>query len=255
MDNSVIAKSGWLSRQTSILKKWKKSWVELYRDGHLKYYENECSPNAEDIIFMPTECLAVKAGLQVEGVQPPEGYGVQNLLSVITSTGKTWVFCGESLDDMRAWQLALEQARIFGMHPHLSGHPSAYMSGYNSGYLPTYTELGGVATADNLQNGCKSTLSHVHPTGLVAVVASGTGAWSSILEINMTNQHEAAACVFTPVSVRWSAARCLWRKFVLLASVSCGQRDENLREPSQDCRVGDQKLPIQNAAGGSLLQL
>ncbi|CAL1273672.1 unnamed protein product [Larinioides sclopetarius] len=123
----------------SILKKWKKSWVELYRDGHLKYYENECSPNAEDIIFMPTECLAVKAGLQVEGVQPPEGYGVQNLLSVITSTGKTWVFCGESLDDMRAWQLALEQARIFGMHPHLSGHPSAYMSGYNSGYLPAYT--------------------------------------------------------------------------------------------------------------------
>ncbi|PRD34761.1 UNVERIFIED_CONTAM: Pleckstrin homology domain-containing family B member 2 [Trichonephila clavipes] len=65
MDNSVIAKSGWLSRQTSILKKWKKNWVELYRDGHLKYYENECSPNAEDIIFMPTECLAIKAGLQV----------------------------------------------------------------------------------------------------------------------------------------------------------------------------------------------
>ncbi|PRD34762.1 UNVERIFIED_CONTAM: Plekhb2 [Trichonephila clavipes] len=77
--------------------------------------------------------------IQVEGVQPPEGYGIQNLLSVITSTGKTWIFCGESLDDMRAWQLALEQARLFGMHPHLSGHPSAYMPAYNPGYLPAYS--------------------------------------------------------------------------------------------------------------------
>lgn len=39
--------------------------------------------------------------MQVEAVQPPEGYGIQNLLAVITSTGKTWLFCGESLDDMR----------------------------------------------------------------------------------------------------------------------------------------------------------
>lgn len=137
MDNSVIAKSGWLYRQTTILKKWKRNWVELYRDGHLKYYENECSPNAEDIIFMPTECLVVKAGAQVEGISPPDGYGAQNLLSVVTSTGKTWIFCGESLDDMRAWQLALEQARLFGMNPPLSGQPPGYVP-YNPSYLPAY---------------------------------------------------------------------------------------------------------------------
>lgn len=138
MDNSVIAKSGWLYRQSTVLKKWKKNWVELYRDGHLKYYENECSPNAEDIIFMPTECLTVKVGLQVEAVQPPEGYGIQNLLAVVTSTGKTWVFCGESLDDMRAWQLALEQARLFGMHPQIP-HPPSYLPAYNPGYLSAYS--------------------------------------------------------------------------------------------------------------------
>lgn len=165
MDNSVIAKSGWLYRQkieahrrkialphdperhtppphtafSSVLKKWKKNWVELYRDGHLKYYESECSPNAEDIIFMPTECLTVKVGLQVETVQPPEGYGIQNLLAVVTSTGKTWIFCGESLDDMRAWQLALEQARLYGMHPQLPAHHSPYLPAYNPGYLSAYS--------------------------------------------------------------------------------------------------------------------
>ncbi|XP_054710484.1 pleckstrin homology domain-containing family B member 2-like isoform X2 [Uloborus diversus] len=136
MDNSVIAKSGWLYRQ--ILKKWQKNWVELYRDGHLKYYETECSPNAEDTIFMPTECLAIKAGLQVEAVQPPDGYGIHNLLSIITSTGKTWIFCGESSDDMRAWQLALEQARLFGMHPQMSAQAPQYMAAYNPGFLSAY---------------------------------------------------------------------------------------------------------------------
>lgn len=47
----------------------------------------------------------------------------------------------------------------------------------------------------------------------------------------------------------------LWRISVLLASVSWGQRNENLWEPSQDCMVDDQTLLVQNAAGGSSLQL
>ncbi|XP_013778231.1 pleckstrin homology domain-containing family B member 2-like isoform X1 [Limulus polyphemus] len=138
MDNSVIAKSGWLLRQTTILKKWKWSWVELYRDGQLKYYENEHSPNAEDIILMTTDCLAIKTGSQVEGVQPPEGRGIQYLFSVVASSGKTWIFCGESLDDMRAWQLALEQARLFGIQPRTCGQPPPYLP-YSPGYLPAYT--------------------------------------------------------------------------------------------------------------------
>jgi hypothetical protein len=45
--------------------KWEKNWVELYRDGFLKYYESDHSPNAEDIIFMPRECILVKTGIQV----------------------------------------------------------------------------------------------------------------------------------------------------------------------------------------------
>jgi len=46
-------------------KEWIKNWVELYRDGYLKYYESDYSPNAEDLIFMPTDCVAIKTGSQV----------------------------------------------------------------------------------------------------------------------------------------------------------------------------------------------
>lgn len=143
MDNSVIAKSGWLYRQTTIMKKWKKSWVELYRDGHLKYYENNQSPNAEDVIMMPTECLSIKTGAQVEGVQPPQMYNSQSLFSISSTTGKTWIFCGESLDDMRAWQLALEQARLFGVQQRILGQipPPPYMHyGYQGVAPPPYPD-------------------------------------------------------------------------------------------------------------------
>lgn len=44
---------------------WTKNWIELYRDGYLKYYESDYSPNAEDIIYMPTECISIKTGSQV----------------------------------------------------------------------------------------------------------------------------------------------------------------------------------------------
>ncbi|XP_064455506.1 pleckstrin homology domain-containing family B member 2-like isoform X2 [Ornithodoros turicata] len=158
MDNSVIAKSGWLNRQSKILKKWKRSWVELYRDGHLKYYETNHSPNAEDVIFMPTECVAVKTGAQVEGAQVVPTMNAQCLFSVMATNGKTWIFCGETLDDMRAWQLALEQARLMGVqtrvcaqNPYLQppppysascrvvGEPSVtYVSQTNVGYPPYY---------------------------------------------------------------------------------------------------------------------
>lgn len=112
-DNSVIAKSGWLYKLSDT--GWVKGWVELYRDGYFKFYENDHSPNAEDVIFMPTECILIKTGGQVSidanSSVPSHHYSTQCLFSVSTSN-KVWSFCGETLDDMRAWQLALEQARL-----------------------------------------------------------------------------------------------------------------------------------------------
>lgn len=42
----------------------------------------------------------------------------------------------------------------------------------------------------------------------------------------------------------------LGRISVLLPSVSCGQRNENPREPSLDCMMDDKKFPVQNPSGG-----
>lgn len=45
--------------------KWDRSYVELYRDGYFKYYESDHAPNADDVIYLPTECVAIKTGYQV----------------------------------------------------------------------------------------------------------------------------------------------------------------------------------------------
>ena len=134
MDNSVIARSGWLMRRVSG-KDWRKNWIELYRDGYLKYYENDYSPNPEDVINMPTECISIKTGLQVEeSYCPPSGFSSQCVFAVSASGNKKWVFCADSPDDMRAWQLALEQARLLISRPphhtqhghHHQTHPHAH---------------------------------------------------------------------------------------------------------------------------------
>ncbi|KAI1301234.1 Pleckstrin homology domain-containing family B member 2 [Halotydeus destructor] len=115
MDNSVIAKSGWLYRK-GVDCPWEKNWIELYRDGNLKYYESDHSPNAEDIILMPSECISIKTGCQVEpNVLPPRRFSNQCYFSVTTSS-KHWHFCAENLEDMRSWQLALEQSRLMLFH-------------------------------------------------------------------------------------------------------------------------------------------
>lgn len=100
--------------------------MELYRDGYLKYYESDHSPNAEDTIFMPTECTRIKTGTQVDAGPErsvPDRHSPLCLFSVMTGS-QEWTFCGETLDDMRAWQLALEQARLLILRPAFPSRPS-----------------------------------------------------------------------------------------------------------------------------------
>uniref|UniRef100_A0A673T7T0 PH domain-containing protein n=1 Tax=Suricata suricatta TaxID=37032 RepID=A0A673T7T0_SURSU len=37
----AFVKSGWLLRQSTILKRWKKNWFDLWSDGHLIYYDDQ----------------------------------------------------------------------------------------------------------------------------------------------------------------------------------------------------------------------
>jgi hypothetical protein len=109
-----IAKAGWLYRQSSVLRRWKRNWFVLYTDGVLKYFESPDSHTAEEAELIPTKLLSLKTAEQVTDVTPPQGLG-RGCLMMLVMRSQTWVLCADSPDDMRAWQLSLEEARLLHM--------------------------------------------------------------------------------------------------------------------------------------------
>ncbi|XP_013406905.1 pleckstrin homology domain-containing family B member 2 isoform X2 [Lingula anatina] len=106
-----IVKAGWLQRQSSILRRWKRNWFVLYQNGDLKMFESADSHYSEWTLVMKIECLAILSGEQC-GVTPPEGTGKECLLKIVGRGNNTYQLCADTLDDMTAWKIALEQARV-----------------------------------------------------------------------------------------------------------------------------------------------
>lgn len=108
-----IAKAGWLYRRSSVLHRWKKNWFVLYRDGVLRYFESPDCPRAEEVYVVRSAFSRVRIGKEVDSVHPPEevSNGKDCLLELEMRDGSNLILCAESVDDMKAWQYALEEAR------------------------------------------------------------------------------------------------------------------------------------------------
>jgi len=133
-------KAGWLERQTTILKRWQKCWFSLSTDGYLRYFENENKSIAEDTLFVPEDVKSIKIG---EFKSAPDGRSPDHVLELVCHERSNWALCADSVDDMLAWQFAIEQARVNQNPPRqLSSPPPQYIldalaSNPNNGY-PIY---------------------------------------------------------------------------------------------------------------------
>ncbi|KAL3847441.1 hypothetical protein ACJMK2_018348 [Sinanodonta woodiana] len=120
-----IAKAGWLYRQSSILKRWKHNWFVLYQNGDLAFFESQDSLQYEERFFISRDCVAIKTGVKCN-FNPPENGSKESLLMVELRDNIELRLCAETPDDMRAWQIAIEEARV--LRPHTSP-PPAYHGG------------------------------------------------------------------------------------------------------------------------------
>lgn len=123
---------------------------------------------------MPTECTRIKTGAQVDPGSDgtvPDRHSHLCLFSV-TTANTVWTFCGDTLDDMRAWQLALEQARLLIVPPTLASRPM-----YN---------CFGAAPSDNMlrQSTYYSPFSHVPATYVPALATGPYTFYSPALDSN-----------------------------------------------------------------------
>ncbi|XP_066565102.1 pleckstrin homology domain-containing family B member 2 isoform X2 [Amia ocellicauda] len=108
----AYVKSGWLHRQSTILRRWKKNWFDLWSDGRLIFYDDQHRRDMEDKIHMRVDCINIRTGGQCRDYTPPEGRSRDSLLQLVCREGRTINLCAESADDALAWSMALQDARV-----------------------------------------------------------------------------------------------------------------------------------------------
>ncbi|NXM27329.1 PKHB1 protein, partial [Oxyruncus cristatus] len=107
----ALVKSGWLWRQSSILRRWKRNWFVLYLDGSLVYYHDETQRDMDGRIHIKYSCRDVRIGRECKDMQPPEGRSRECLLTVVLRDGSKTTLCAESEDDAVAWKMAVLEAK------------------------------------------------------------------------------------------------------------------------------------------------
>ncbi|XP_025042740.1 pleckstrin homology domain-containing family B member 1 isoform X1 [Pelodiscus sinensis] len=148
----ALMKSGWLWRQSSILRRWKRNWFVLWLDGGLVYYQDETQRDLEGRIHIKFNCRDIKTGRECRDVQPPEGRSRDCLMTIVLRDGSKVTLCAESEDDAVAWKMALLEAKNTPVHMYdpyddyyqtvpLDSHQAMYVS---SGYYGTQYGAPGV---------------------------------------------------------------------------------------------------------------
>jgi hypothetical protein len=114
-----IAKAGWLHRRTSVLHRWKKNWFALDRNGDLRYFETPDDPRAEERIVVRASVMEVIARNNFSVPDSPEGLTSKKdcFLELRFRDREPMLLCAESFDDMKAWQISLEEARTMNVNP------------------------------------------------------------------------------------------------------------------------------------------
>ncbi|XP_049321961.1 pleckstrin homology domain-containing family B member 2 isoform X3 [Astyanax mexicanus] len=108
----AFVKSGWLHRQSTILRRWKKNWFDLWSDGRLTFYDDQQRRDMEDEIHMKVDCINIRNASACRELTPPEGKGKDALLQIVCRDGRVISLCADSADDSLAWTMALQDARI-----------------------------------------------------------------------------------------------------------------------------------------------
>ncbi|KAM8954379.1 pleckstrin homology domain-containing family B member 2 [Pelodytes ibericus] len=110
-EEMAYVKCGWLLRQSTILKRWKKNWFDLWSNGYLIYYSDQERQDMEDKIYMQIDCANIRVGNECRDLNPPEGKSKDCCLQIVCHEDKVINLVAESSDDCLAWESALQEAR------------------------------------------------------------------------------------------------------------------------------------------------
>ncbi|XP_067289358.1 pleckstrin homology domain-containing family B member 1 isoform X2 [Pseudorasbora parva] len=139
----ALLKSGWLWRQSSILKRWKLNWCDLWIDGSFVFYTSESRRDYETKVNLKNSCVNVKSGLECAGVCPPESHPRENLLVVYLRDGAMLILCANSEDEALAWKLTIMEAKrnpVFTYNPYDDTYQTVPIDSHNAVYIMPGTQ-------------------------------------------------------------------------------------------------------------------
>ncbi|XP_051539707.1 pleckstrin homology domain-containing family B member 1-like [Myxocyprinus asiaticus] len=142
----ALLKSGWLWRQSSVLKRWKLNWCDLWIDGSFVFYNSENRRDYETRVSLKTTCVNVKSGLECAGICPPESHPRENLLVVYLKDGSMLTLCANSEDEALAWKLSLLEAKrspVFTYNPYDDTYQTVPIDSHNAVYIMPGSGCGG----------------------------------------------------------------------------------------------------------------
>ncbi|XP_028323359.1 pleckstrin homology domain-containing family B member 1 [Gouania willdenowi] len=134
----ALLKSGWLWRQSSVLKRWKLNWCDLWIDGSLCFYKTDSRREFEHRVSLKTSCIDIRSGLECGGVIPPESNPRENLIVVQRRDGYSLNLCANSEDESIAWKLTLLETRrnpVFAYDPYDDSYQAVPISNYHTVYI------------------------------------------------------------------------------------------------------------------------
>nr|XP_056714065.1 pleckstrin homology domain-containing family B member 1 [Euleptes europaea] len=112
----ALLKSGWLWRQSSILRRWKRNWFVLWVDGSLVYYQDDSGRDMDGRINIKFNCRDIKTGRECRDIQLPEGKTRECLMCIVQRDGSKTMLCAESEDDAVAWKMAMLESKATQVH-------------------------------------------------------------------------------------------------------------------------------------------
>ncbi|XP_077963845.1 pleckstrin homology domain-containing family B member 2 isoform X2 [Gasterosteus aculeatus] len=108
----AMVKSGWLHRQSTILRRWKRNWFDLWADGRLVFFNDQQRCDMEDELHMRVDCINIRGAAACPELNAPEAKVRDALFQIVCRDGRVVSLCAESADDALAWTMALQDARI-----------------------------------------------------------------------------------------------------------------------------------------------
>uniref|UniRef100_A0A3Q1ES88 Pleckstrin homology domain containing, family B (evectins) member 2 n=1 Tax=Acanthochromis polyacanthus TaxID=80966 RepID=A0A3Q1ES88_9TELE len=135
----AMVKSGWLHRQSTILRRWKRNWFDLWADGRLVFYNDQQRRDMEDDIHMRVNCINIRSSAACQELNPPEGKTRDALLQIVCRDGRVISLCADSADDVVATpQIGFAQEVMASAPPPYSEYapPQVYAPGPYGDYVP-----------------------------------------------------------------------------------------------------------------------